>query len=116
MRRFLLQGWPKAAAKSGPGQQLLAHPYLYSERWGNNDEEHDQFRSHAGGFFPHSQRGRLTILDFPPAPKLNVLGKLDPKKATETESRGQELFFGKAECGTCHPAPYYKVGVEDRPP
>src|SRR5205085_1711469 len=21
--------------------------------------------------------------------------------------RGQELFFGKARCGTCHPAPYY---------
>lgn len=47
------------------------------------------------------------LLDFPPAPKLSVLGKLDPKKATESELRGQELFFGKAECGTCHPAPYY---------
>jgi cytochrome c peroxidase len=47
------------------------------------------------------------LLDFPPAPKLTVLGKLDPKKATESELRGQELFFGKAECGTCHPAPYY---------
>lgn len=21
--------------------------------------------------------------------------------------RGQELFFGKAQCATCHPAPYY---------
>ena len=29
------------------------------------------------------------ILDFPPAPKLNVYGKLDPKKATESEMRGQ---------------------------
>jgi cytochrome c peroxidase len=47
------------------------------------------------------------LLDFPPAPKLMVLGKLHPKKATESELRGQELFFGKAECGTCHPAPYY---------
>jgi cytochrome c peroxidase len=47
------------------------------------------------------------LLDFPPAPKLTVLGKLDPAKATEEEVRGQELFFGKAECGTCHPAPYY---------
>ena len=36
------------------------------------------------------------LLDFPPAPKLTVLGKLDPKKATEAEVRGQELFFGKA--------------------
>jgi cytochrome c peroxidase len=47
------------------------------------------------------------LLDFPPAPKLNVFGKLDPKKATEQEVRGQELFFGKAQCATCHPAPYY---------
>lgn len=47
------------------------------------------------------------LLDFPPAPKLTVLGKLDPKKATESEVRGQELFFGKAQCATCHPAPYY---------
>jgi len=47
------------------------------------------------------------LLDFPPAPKLNVLGKLDPKKATASELRGQELFFGKAQCAICHPAPYY---------
>lgn len=47
------------------------------------------------------------LLDFPPAPKLNVLGKLDPEKATESEMRGQELFFGKAQCAVCHPAPYY---------
>lgn len=47
------------------------------------------------------------LLDFPPAPKLGIDGKLDPAKATEAEMRGQELFFGKAQCGTCHPAPYY---------
>ena len=47
------------------------------------------------------------LLDFPPAPKLGIDGKLDPKKATESEMRGQELFFGKAKCGSCHPAPYY---------
>jgi cytochrome c peroxidase len=47
------------------------------------------------------------LLDFPPAPKLNIMGKLDPKKATEAELKGQELFFGKAECAVCHPAPYY---------
>jgi cytochrome c peroxidase len=47
------------------------------------------------------------LLDFPPAPKLTVLGKLDPKQATEEELRGQELFFGKAQCAICHPAPYY---------
>jgi cytochrome c peroxidase len=38
---------------------------------------------------------------------LNVLGKLDPDLASETELRGQELFFGKAQCAVCHPAPYY---------
>ena len=48
-----------------------------------------------------------SLLDFPPAPKLNIYGKLDPKKATESEMSGQELFFGKAQCGSCHPAPYY---------
>jgi len=47
------------------------------------------------------------LLDFPPAPKLNIFGKLDPKKATDAEKRGQELFFGKAECSHCHAAPYY---------
>jgi cytochrome c peroxidase len=47
------------------------------------------------------------LLDFPPAPKLNVLGKLDPAQASEQELRGQELFFGKAQCAVCHPAPYY---------
>jgi cytochrome c peroxidase len=47
------------------------------------------------------------LLDFPPAPKLDVFGKLDPKKATKEELHGQELFFGKAKCSICHPAPYY---------
>jgi cytochrome c peroxidase len=47
------------------------------------------------------------IFDFPPAPKLNLLGKLDPAKATDSEMRGQELFFGKAQCASCHQAPYY---------
>lgn len=47
------------------------------------------------------------LLDFPPAPKLGWDGKLDPKKATEAELRGQALFFGKAQCATCHAPPYY---------
>jgi cytochrome c peroxidase len=47
------------------------------------------------------------LFDFPPASKLNRLGKLDPAKATESERRGQDLFFGEAQCATCHPAPYY---------
>lgn len=47
------------------------------------------------------------LLDFPPASKLGIEGKLDPRKATESERRGQVLFFGKGGCGSCHPAPYY---------
>ena len=47
------------------------------------------------------------MLDFPPAPKLDVLGHLDPSKATEAELRGEKLFHGKAQCSVCHPAPYY---------
>ena len=47
------------------------------------------------------------LLDFPPAPKLNVFGRLDPAKATARERRGQEIFFGKGQCATCHTPPYY---------
>ncbi len=47
------------------------------------------------------------LLDFPPAPKLNVFGKLNPVKASESEMRGQEIFFGKGQCATCHTPPYY---------
>ncbi len=47
------------------------------------------------------------LLDFPPAPKLNVFGKLDPAKASENELRGQQVFFGKGQCATCHTPPYY---------
>jgi cytochrome c peroxidase len=47
------------------------------------------------------------LLDFPPAPKLDIYGKLDAGLASEQELRGQELFFGKARCSECHPAPYY---------
>jgi len=47
------------------------------------------------------------ILDFPPAPKLNVFGVLDPSRATPAELKGEALFSGKARCAVCHPAPYY---------
>ncbi|MBX9679428.1 MAG: cytochrome B6 [Gemmataceae bacterium] len=47
------------------------------------------------------------MLDFPPAPKLNHEGKLIHAKATESEIRGEKLFFGKAKCADCHPAPFY---------
>ena len=47
------------------------------------------------------------LLDFPPAPKLNVFGKLNPSMASANEMRGQEVFFGKGQCATCHTPPYY---------
>ncbi|MER3431769.1 MAG: cytochrome B6 [Blastocatellia bacterium] len=59
----------------------------------------------------HAMAEFQELLDFPPAPKLNVYGKLDPKKASAAELRGQELFFGKANCATCHTPPYYTDGL-----
>jgi cytochrome c peroxidase len=47
------------------------------------------------------------LLGFPPAPKLNIFGRLDPKKASPAEMRGEALFFGKANCAACHTPPYY---------
>lgn len=47
------------------------------------------------------------MLDFPPAPKLDRLGHLDPAKATPAELRGEKVFSGKAQCAMCHPAPFY---------
>jgi cytochrome c peroxidase len=47
------------------------------------------------------------ILDIPPAPKLNLYGKLDSLLATPAELRGQTVFFGKGNCATCHMPPYY---------
>jgi cytochrome c peroxidase len=47
------------------------------------------------------------LLDFPPASKLDVFGKLISDQAMESELRGQALFVGKAQCAVCHPAPYY---------
>ncbi len=55
----------------------------------------------------HAMAEFQELLDFPPAPKLDVFGKLDPKKATESELRGQNVFFGKGKCMVCHTAPYY---------
>jgi cytochrome c peroxidase len=46
-------------------------------------------------------------LGFPPAPKLDVFGKLDPAKSTSAELRGQDVFFGKGQCSACHAPPYY---------
>jgi len=47
------------------------------------------------------------LLDFPPAPKLDIYGKLDPARATQAELNGQNVFFGKGNCSVCHTTPYY---------
>jgi cytochrome c peroxidase len=47
------------------------------------------------------------MLNFPPAPKLDVFGKLIPAKASPAELRGQDIFFGKGQCAACHQPPYY---------
>jgi cytochrome c peroxidase len=47
------------------------------------------------------------MLDFPPAPKLDTNGRLIAAHAMESELRGEKLFFGKARCAECHPAPFY---------
>lgn len=49
------------------------------------------------------------LLDFPPAPNLGWDGKLAAGAFPDDspEMRGQALFFGKAQCAVCHPAPHY---------
>jgi cytochrome c peroxidase len=42
------------------------------------------------------------IIDFPPAPKLDPLGRLDPSKATAQELAGEKVFMGKGRCAECH--------------
>jgi len=49
----------------------------------------------------------ISLLDLPPAPKLDLFGRLDPAKASQAEMRGEKLFFDKARCAECHPSPYY---------
>jgi cytochrome c peroxidase len=47
------------------------------------------------------------MFDFPPAPKLTPLGRLDPELANESELRGEKIFAGKGQCSVCHPAPHF---------
>jgi cytochrome c peroxidase len=48
-----------------------------------------------------------SILDYPPAPKLDPLMQLRPELATEAELRGEALFHGKAQCAKCHYGPAF---------
>lgn len=58
----------------------------------------------------HAMAEFQALLDFPPAPKLNVMGRLDHSKGTDAEIRGEAIFFGKGQCSACHVAPYYTDG------
>jgi len=46
------------------------------------------------------------LLDFPPAPKLDVFGRLN-LTASDAELRGEALFRGKARCIECHSGVYF---------
>ncbi len=84
--------------------------------------EFEQRTAYFNGDPIHAMKKGMNILDriqvshmaqmqnmfgFPPAPNLTLLGHLDPQKATESELRGEKVFFGKAQCAVCHPAPFY---------
>jgi cytochrome c peroxidase len=48
------------------------------------------------------------MFDFPPTPKLSpTTGRLNRAVGTPSESRGEDIFFGKGQCASCHPAPFY---------
>ena len=57
-----------------------------------------------------------SIIDFPPAPKLDPTNHLIPDKATPAELRGEKLFYGKGKCGSCHPAEQLVPGQLDARP
>ncbi|MCH7524140.1 MAG: cytochrome C [Bacteroidetes bacterium] len=64
---------------------------------------------------PRSQQRQVTnrmgdfnaILDFPPAPKLDILYKLIPNKSTSQELLGEKIFNGKGKCINCHSGPAF---------
>jgi cytochrome c peroxidase len=55
----------------------------------------------------HNMSEVQELFDFPPAPKLNLYGRLNASRATQAELRGEALFFGKANCAACHTPPFY---------
>src|SRR5690606_15513682 len=60
--------------------------------------EHIPDRSHKVAFMAQMQN----IIDFPPAPKLDPFGRLDPALASEQELAGEAIFLGKGRCADCH--------------
>jgi cytochrome c peroxidase len=42
------------------------------------------------------------VIDFPPAPKLGPMNRLDPSRSTQQELQGEVVFLGKGRCAECH--------------
>jgi len=55
----------------------------------------------------HAMAEFQELLAFPPAPKLDVFGRLDPRLATDEELAGEKVFYGKGRCAECHAPPYF---------
>jgi cytochrome c peroxidase len=55
----------------------------------------------------HAMAEFQELLDFPPAPKLDVFARLEPGQASESELRGEKVFFGKGRCAECHAPPIF---------
>ena len=63
------------------------------------------FQEFPRSVIPHMAQAQ-NMFDFPPAPKLNLVGRLNDT-ATEQERRGEAIFLGKGQCNACHPPPFY---------
>jgi cytochrome c peroxidase len=55
----------------------------------------------------HAMAEFQELIGFPPAPRLDIHMRLDRNKASPSELRGEQLFFGKARCAECHPTPIF---------
>ena len=98
------------ALRHGRGlHRVRAAGRLFRRRPGDGRQEGPE---HPRTRQPGPRHGRVPgTARFPAVPKLDLYGKLDPKKASPSELKGQKLFFGKAQCSVCHPAPYYTDGT-----
>lgn len=98
-----------ANAQEGPGKQVLPKIATVKPAVGAPEEFSEVMTRMRADKSAIQQRHvdllnlRYDLGDHP----ANVFGKLNPQLASEPELRGQTLFFGKAQCATCHSAPYY---------
>jgi cytochrome c peroxidase len=47
------------------------------------------------------------MFDFPPSPLINFEGRLAAGTGTESERRGEAVFYGKGKCASCHMPPSF---------